>query len=255
MGLQNMASKPNRSSSSSRKTNTTKALRASDSDDSSGGSEWEQSTGGAVDNEDDAGSSKQPDHEDELPHPVKSTEARINTAAKRPPWNKGLGKKRLRPHQYDTDNEDYFDQMPTYVRKTDRGGYAHTKKSRARIGKANKGKSPWNKGKQRSEEVKAKISAGVVARNQATLAKKLKILGMTETEWMAKQKEIRQLRDRVKRAKQAAIKRKEMAQVNLIKLEQELNDALASRPNMNEIVSFVGGVSVSYFVTATQSFC
>ena len=34
------------------------------------------------------------------------------------------------------------------------GGYSHTKKSRAKIGLANKGNTPWNKGRIRSEEDK-----------------------------------------------------------------------------------------------------
>lgn len=46
---------------------------------------------------------------------------------------------------YDTDDEDVEDLMPTITRKTEKGGYAHTKKSRARIARANKGNTPWNK--------------------------------------------------------------------------------------------------------------
>ena len=40
---------------------------------------------------------------------------------------------RPRPSEYDTDAEDEEDRMPTSMRKTTQGGYAHTKKSRARI--------------------------------------------------------------------------------------------------------------------------
>jgi hypothetical protein len=176
---------------------------------------------------DDGNDDDDDDDEEEVdkPEQVKSTEPHQLTN-KRTPFNKGTGKKRKRPSEYDTDDEDEEDKLPTYVRKTDKGGYAHTKASRAKIGKANKGKSPWNKGKNRSEEVKAKIRAGVVARNRAVLAVKLKKLGMTEAEWLAKQKEIKYLRERVRRAKVAASKRKELS--NLVKLEQELNDALAS---------------------------
>ena len=166
------------------------------------------------------------------PEQVKST-APYQLTNKRPPPNKGKGKKRKRPSDYDTDDEDEEDNLPTYVRKTEKGGYAHTKASRAKIGKANKGKSPWNKGKNRSEEVKAKIRAGVVARNRAVLAVKLKKLGMTEAEWLAKQKEIKYLRERVRRAKLAASKKKEES--NLVKLEQELNDALASTNEADDV--------------------
>ena len=97
-------------------------------------------------------------------------------------------------------------QLPSFARKTAKGGYAHTDKSRARISKANKGNTPWNKGKNRSENVKAKISAGVRARNRAVLLEKLRKLGMTEEEWIQKKKEIKYLRERVRKAKQAAEK-------------------------------------------------
>eukprot|EP00957_Ditylum_brightwellii_P173829 13233379-Ditylum_brightwellii.AAC.1 len=43
--------------------------------------------------------------------------------------------------------------------QTENGGYSHTKASKAKISAANKGKTPWNKGKARSEEVRARISA------------------------------------------------------------------------------------------------
>lgn len=45
------------------------------------------------------------------------------------------------------------------------GGRPHTTRSRARISKANKGKEPWNKGVQHSEETRRKIAEG--ARNAA----------------------------------------------------------------------------------------
>ena len=208
-------------------------------------SEWEQTTEGqGVEESDDAGDDNDDDAVEETkPDNTKSSE--VNTIVKRAPWNKGLGKKRKRPHEYDTDNEDGEDCLPTIVRKTDKGGYAHTKKSRARIGKANKGKCPWNKGKHRSEEVKAKIRAGVVARNQAILAVKLKKLGMTEGEWITKKKEIKYLRERVRRAKLAVNKKKEeMTQENLLKLERELKDALDLKSTIDNNVSILDQISV-----------
>jgi hypothetical protein len=104
-------------------------------------------------------------------------------------------------HHRDDDDDDL---LPSYARKTAKGGYAHTWKSRARISKANKGNTPWNKGKNRSEGVKAKIAAGVRARNRKVLLEKLKKLNMTEEEWLAKKKEIKYLRERIRKAKKAA---------------------------------------------------
>merc|ERR1712151_396661 len=75
------------------------------------------------------------------------------------------------------------------------GGYSHTKKSRKKIGLANKGNTPWNKGRIRSEEDKAKISAGVKARNRKVLLAKLEKLGMTEDEWYAQKKKIKLQRE------------------------------------------------------------
>lgn len=59
----------------------------------------------------------------------------------------------------------------------------------------------WNKGGNRSAADRAKISAGVRARNRAILLEKLKKLGMTEEEWVEKKKQIKYLRERVRRAK------------------------------------------------------
>merc|ERR1712071_395503 len=52
---------------------------------------------------------------------------------------------------------------------TVRGGYSHTKSSKKKIGLANKGKKPWNKGKVRTQADRDKISAGVRARNTVPL--------------------------------------------------------------------------------------
>jgi hypothetical protein len=68
--------------------------------------------------------------------------------------------------------------------------------------------------------VKAKIRAGVQARNRAILLEKLKVLGMTEDEWNAKKKEIKYLRERVRRAKHANNKYKAAFE------EQRLKEAL-----------------------------
>jgi hypothetical protein len=86
-------------------------------------------------------------------------------------------------------------------RKTTHGGYAHTNLSRSRISESNSGNVPWNYGKQRSSADKAKIAAGVRARNRTKLLEKLENLGMTEEEWYKKKKEIKHLRERLRKAK------------------------------------------------------
>jgi hypothetical protein len=93
------------------------------------------------------------------------------------------------------------EEVPTVERLTERGGYIHTKGSRMKISKANRGNTPWNKGKNRSEEVKAKISAGVKARNRAILLKQLEKIGVSEEEWLRKKKEIKYFREVLRKSK------------------------------------------------------
>ena len=76
-------------------------------------------------------------------------------------------------------------------RPTDNGGYSHTTASKAKISAANKGKTPWNKGKARSEETKAKIREGVLRRVREKHLAKLAELGLTEEEWEAEQKRLK----------------------------------------------------------------
>jgi hypothetical protein len=137
-------------------------------------------------------------------------------------------------HHRDDENDD--DLLPSYARKTAKGGYAHTWKSRARISKANKGNTPWNKGKNRSEGVKAKIAAGVRARNRKVLLEKLKKLNMTEEEWLAKKKEIKYLRERIRKAKKAAeareaqkLRKGKDADKSYEELEKELSAKLQAK--------------------------
>ena len=87
---------------------------------------------------------------------------------------------------------------------TANGGYSHTVKSRAKISAANKGKVPWNKGKPRSEEVKARIAAGVRAKNRERLLKKLEDMGMTEEEYEAEKKDQRRKKEADRRARRTA---------------------------------------------------
>ncbi len=97
-------------------------------------------------------------------------------------------------HQFDRNEED----VP---RPTANGGYTHTSASKAKISQANKGKTPWNKGQQRSEEVKARIAAGVRAKNRERFLEKLKNLGLTEEEYNEQKKRERAAKDKERRAR------------------------------------------------------
>uniref|UniRef100_A0A7S4AB63 Nuclease associated modular domain-containing protein n=1 Tax=Pseudo-nitzschia australis TaxID=44445 RepID=A0A7S4AB63_9STRA len=87
---------------------------------------------------------------------------------------------------------------------TANGGYSHTTASRAKISAANKGKTPWNKGKSRSPEVKARIAAGVRARNREVFLKKLEDMGITEEEFEAKKTEERRKKEAERRSRRTA---------------------------------------------------
>ncbi|KAG7368288.1 NUMOD3 motif protein [Nitzschia inconspicua] len=89
-------------------------------------------------------------------------------------------------------------------RPTANGGFTHTNASRAKISAANKGKTPWNKGKNRSEEVRARIAAGVRARNRERLLKKLEEMGLTEEEYEEQKKEEKRKREAERRARKTA---------------------------------------------------
>ncbi|CAB9506165.1 expressed unknown protein [Seminavis robusta] len=81
------------------------------------------------------------------------------------------------------------------------GGFTHTKSSRAKISAANKGKTPWNKGKGRSEEVKARIAAGVRKRNREKFLQKLADMGMTEDEYNAQEAQKKAQKDAERKAR------------------------------------------------------
>jgi hypothetical protein len=72
-------------------------------------------------------------------------------------------------------------------RPTDKGGFSHTATSRAKIAAANKGNTPWNKGRERSPAVKARIAAGVRAKNRERFLIKLAAQGITEEDYDAQQ--------------------------------------------------------------------
>lgn len=81
-----------------------------------------------------------------------------------------------------------IDDEDEFPRPTQNGGYTHTRESKAKISAANKGKTPWNKGKQRSEEVKARIAAGVRQRNRERFLAKLEEMGLTEEQYNQQRK-------------------------------------------------------------------
>jgi hypothetical protein len=88
-----------------------------------------------------------------------------------------------------------------HPRPTENGGYTHTNASRAKISAANKGKTPWNKGKSRSDETRAKIAAGVRARNRQRFLEKLEDLGVTEEQYEEQKREVKRDREAERRAR------------------------------------------------------
>lgn len=124
-----------------------------------------------------------------------------------------------RPIIEDCDDDDE-DLLPTELRKTVAGGYAHTNKSKIKISKANRGNVPWNKGKERSALQRAKIAAGVRARNREALLKKLAVLGLTEEEYEVKQKKVSNLRDKLWKVKKQNKEKAEKFTEHIRKLEK-----------------------------------
>lgn len=84
------------------------------------------------------------------------------------------------------------------------GGYSHTSASKAKISAANKGKTPWNKGKTRSDEVKKRIAEGVRRKNRERFLAKLAEEGITEEEFNERKKAERRKKDAERRARKTA---------------------------------------------------
>lgn len=130
-----------------------------------------------------------------------------------------------------TSLDDPNDFLSSMHRKTVHGGYAHTNESRLKISVANRGNVPWNKGKNRTESAKAKIAAGVRARNREVLLRKLGQLGMTEDEWNQTSKDIKLLRERVRRAKKLNVEREvELAKQRKKTLQENKRQARLAHP-------------------------
>lgn len=84
--------------------------------------------------------------------------------------------------------------VPDVPIPTENGGYSHTLASKAKISAANKGNTPWNKGRTRSPEERARIAAGVRAKNRERFLQKIAALNMTEAEWNAQKAEEKRVR-------------------------------------------------------------
>eukprot|EP00536_Pseudo-nitzschia_multiseries_P015550 jgi/Psemu1/263041/estExt_Genewise1Plus.C_9080027 len=229
-----------RRSARERKGRGNKRFSASQSDSSE--DEYASGKGDSELQYEDNGIKPNPDHEADLDHeqgkrkpraasePIPDCEEsdRVkqedsDPQAKEPLWKRKKRKKKV----FKIDEEE--EAKPTYTRKTEKGGYAHTNLSKSRISEANKGNKPWNFGRRRSSADKAKIAAGVRARNRTILLQKLKHLGMTEEEYLIKKKEIKYLRERVRRAKVANGKHHDK------KIEQKLQEAIDAT-NLKNIV-------------------
>ena len=63
--------------------------------------------------------------------------------------------------------------------RTENGGYLHSEESKKKISLQNKGRVPWNKGRSRSEEEKARIASGVRERNRLRLIEEAAAKNMT----------------------------------------------------------------------------
>lgn len=103
-----------------------------------------------------------------------------------------------------TDEKQQQQDTPDVPMPTEAGGYSHTSASKAKISAANKGKTPWNKGKSRSEEVKARIAEGVRRKNRERFLAKLAAEGITEEEYNERKKEKRRAAEAERRARKTA---------------------------------------------------
>uniref|UniRef100_A0A7S3DP81 Nuclease associated modular domain-containing protein n=1 Tax=Entomoneis paludosa TaxID=265537 RepID=A0A7S3DP81_9STRA len=143
-----------------------------------------------------------------------------------------LSSKRKRPLHYFDESEDTDEEKrkrPSYARRTERGGYAHTDKSREKIGQANKGNVPWNKGRNRSEKDRERIGAGVRERNLKVLKANLDQIGMTHEEYLKCRTDIKYVRERVRKARIADKDRVEKERVALEKLQNYWKNGLPKK--------------------------
>lgn len=119
--------------------------------------------------------------------------------------------------------------VPSYERKTTRGGYAATASHRLKISKANKGKQPWNVGKTRSQQDIDKIRAAVHAHHKRKLQANLHAIGMTEEEYTETRRRIKLMRENVRRYK----KHKKIKPEEEIRKTNDQSGAIKSEPTTN----------------------
>ena len=93
---------------------------------------------------------------------------------------------------YDTSNNAPHQPTHTPIR-TSNGGYLHTPESKEKISFANKGRVPWNKGLNRTEQEKAKIALGVRETNRLRLAAEASARNMTLDKYLEQKEAIQKL--------------------------------------------------------------
>jgi len=75
--------------------------------------------------------------------------------------------------------------------RTSNGGYLHTPESKEKISFANKGRVPWNKGLNRTEQEKARIALGVRETNRLRLAAEASSKNMTLDKYLEQKEAVR----------------------------------------------------------------
>lgn len=86
-----------------------------------------------------------------------------------------------------------------FYKTNNQPGYAATAGHRLKISQANKGKQPWNTGKNRSQEDIDKIRAAVNVHHERKLMANLQSIAMTKEEYTAIRKQIKLMRENVRR--------------------------------------------------------
>ena len=131
-----------------------------------------------------------------FPGPTKQVSFEHSVQQRHPP---PLAHQQLLPH--DASNNNNNNTELDAPRRTENGGYSHTSTSKAKISAANKGKTPWNKGKKQSEETRARIAAGVRAKNRQRFLQKIAQMGVTEEEYHEQQRALKEKEKAERRAR------------------------------------------------------
>jgi hypothetical protein len=150
----------------------------------------------------------------------------------------------------DEGNEDE-EAKPAAARLTAQGGYAHLDATRRKISIANRGNTPWNKGRNRSANDRAKIAVGVRARNRTILLAKLQDIGMTEEEWMSKKKELHVLRNKLFNTKK---RRRLLVEEREQKMKQKEEPRKKAKAAMTEFIAELKleEVTIAIFISLTK---